>query len=316
METDPLDPIRQQITEGDRQGAKRSLTAFLTENRRSAAAWALMAQLVDDPAQKADCYRRLLMVDPDNQEATGALERLAQVQSQVDESPSLLTPDEIIQAAGGPLPPQEQRQCPQCGATIPKGAARCQWCDAGDSEEETAPAMGQVPELEPAVETAAPTPDWPEPPLEPAIETPAPPPERSAPLEAVQVPHAPAPAPSKPRPKVLGRLLRSAIAGVVSVLIYLLVVFLVEWAGFSQWLMRLLASGPGTFYHLWVAPGAEQGVVGQMPLVVLLINGVYYFLGAGLPALITRRRWLIVVVWILGVIIAAALAWVALTLLG
>jgi hypothetical protein len=45
-----------------------------------------------------------------------------------DGLPRMLTPEEIIQAAGGPLPPEERRKCPQCGATISKRADWCQWC--------------------------------------------------------------------------------------------------------------------------------------------------------------------------------------------
>ena len=41
-----------------------------------------------------------------------------------------LTAADIIQLAGGPLPPEERRACPHCGATISKAATRCEWCGA------------------------------------------------------------------------------------------------------------------------------------------------------------------------------------------
>ena len=44
--------------------------------------------------------------------------------------PGTLSTDEIIHLAGGPLPPEERRKCPQCGATISKRASWCQWCGA------------------------------------------------------------------------------------------------------------------------------------------------------------------------------------------
>jgi hypothetical protein len=39
-----------------------------------------------------------------------------------------LTPGYIISLAGGALPPEERRACPECGATISKHAERCDWC--------------------------------------------------------------------------------------------------------------------------------------------------------------------------------------------
>lgn len=42
--------------------------------------------------------------------------------------PRELSPSDIIDLAGGPLPPEERRQCPKCQATISKKATRCEWC--------------------------------------------------------------------------------------------------------------------------------------------------------------------------------------------
>jgi len=39
-----------------------------------------------------------------------------------------LTPADIISLAGGPLPEDQRRKCPKCGATISKSATRCEWC--------------------------------------------------------------------------------------------------------------------------------------------------------------------------------------------
>lgn len=47
-----------------------------------------------------------------------------------------LTAADIIQLAGGPLPPEQRRTCPHCGATISKAATRCEWCGASLSEVE------------------------------------------------------------------------------------------------------------------------------------------------------------------------------------
>ena len=41
-----------------------------------------------------------------------------------------LSPDDVIQLAGGPLPPEQRRACPQCGAVVPRSAEKCAWCGA------------------------------------------------------------------------------------------------------------------------------------------------------------------------------------------
>jgi hypothetical protein len=46
-----------------------------------------------------------------------------------------LTPGYIISLAGGALPPEERRACPECGATISKHADRCDWCGTWLSDE-------------------------------------------------------------------------------------------------------------------------------------------------------------------------------------
>lgn len=50
-----------------------------------------------------------------------------------------LTAADIIELAGGPLPPEERRTCPHCGATISKAATRCEWCGASLNELENKP---------------------------------------------------------------------------------------------------------------------------------------------------------------------------------
>jgi hypothetical protein len=39
-----------------------------------------------------------------------------------------LTPDEIIQLAGGALSPEERRNCPKCGAVVSRTLIKCPWC--------------------------------------------------------------------------------------------------------------------------------------------------------------------------------------------
>jgi len=189
---DPLGALRQRIEAGDREGARRELAGILRTNPQSVAAWALLADLLEDPARQADCYRQILRLEPGNRQAAARLRALtgqAPVQEQgaragddetaqqpgerqvtalpsqrVVASPASaarpghlggllhllgvqgvsrqaptgrggtsptqepLSPDEVIQLAGGPLPPEERRHCPQCEAVIPKDAAKCAWC--------------------------------------------------------------------------------------------------------------------------------------------------------------------------------------------
>jgi RNA polymerase subunit RPABC4/transcription elongation factor Spt4 len=39
-----------------------------------------------------------------------------------------LTPEEIVELAGGGLPPEERRNCPKCDAVVSRKAKRCPWC--------------------------------------------------------------------------------------------------------------------------------------------------------------------------------------------
>lgn len=220
---DPLEANRAQIEQGDHEGAKRALGAFVRTNPGSIRAWALLASVVSDPVRQTDCYRRILSLDSENTEAADALRRLTvtlqqngeslrcpqcggrmvahfvgalkdkratcqhcgteidlldayqRVEhqreqerypthtravdrtvietrsdfpgdsrhsvyvretliigphsgSEQDDDQCLLTPEEVIEAAGGPLPPHERHKRPECGATISRQAPRCEWC--------------------------------------------------------------------------------------------------------------------------------------------------------------------------------------------
>lgn len=73
--TEPsLAEIHLLIRQGDRRAAQRELARLLKSEPANREAWLLLAQLVDDPARKADCYRHVLEIDPGNQVAAKALE--------------------------------------------------------------------------------------------------------------------------------------------------------------------------------------------------------------------------------------------------
>jgi len=221
---DLLDTVRRRIEIGDREGARRELASVLRADPHSVPAWLLLADLIKDPAQQADCYRQILRLDPENRQAAARLgtltnetpesnlesqplpnvfdnvfddakeatslrspqcggtteeglrafdektiQRLKDRQVTVSQSQSVirpqihtkksgllagllrllglrvtglqtstghgdfpqqgqLSPDDVIELAGGPLAPEERQRCPQCAAVVPRSAVKCPWC--------------------------------------------------------------------------------------------------------------------------------------------------------------------------------------------
>jgi len=102
-----LDRARRQIEAGDRGGARRTLCKILNADPGNVAAWTLLAAAVDDADKQADCYRRILALDPGNREAEQRLRQLTG-ESPPGEPSEAPTPSQ----AGVPL------SCPQCGGTM------------------------------------------------------------------------------------------------------------------------------------------------------------------------------------------------------
>ncbi|MBN2392162.1 MAG: hypothetical protein JXR84_15650, partial [Anaerolineae bacterium] len=69
--------IRHLIDAGVPEAARRALAAHLTANPHHIAAWMLLATLLDDPQQQADCYRQVLSLDPGHTAAARALAQLS-----------------------------------------------------------------------------------------------------------------------------------------------------------------------------------------------------------------------------------------------
>ena len=57
MEANSLDSIRHQINAGDQRGDRIALAELLEAEPDNADAWALLAILLTDPAEQAQCYR-------------------------------------------------------------------------------------------------------------------------------------------------------------------------------------------------------------------------------------------------------------------
>ena len=103
MSTHSLDEIRYRINAGDREGARLVLVDLLEIDADNVDAWGLLAILLKDPAEQAECYRQILRIDPENRQAAVWLEALA---SQVPES--------TVQEK--PFAPEGiTLQCPTCG---------------------------------------------------------------------------------------------------------------------------------------------------------------------------------------------------------
>lgn len=235
MGANTLDPIRHQINAGDQRGARLALAELLDAEPDNADAWALLAILLTDPAEQAQCYREILRINPSDRQAEIWLESLtgqvteqptgaqppAQEPIQPDEQlPSedrsgfqpasdeneldriledvalpdaadevqqlarqreiprrqverrgfldgllgrmrgsttgpdpeaealvlgqeeaalaagALSPELILRLAGGPLAPEERRNCPQCHAVVSRREAKCPWCSAPLSDAE------------------------------------------------------------------------------------------------------------------------------------------------------------------------------------
>lgn len=61
------------LEQGHREAAVRELEKILSEDIDDIAAWRLLAQAVNDPAEKQECYENVLRLDPSDQEAIDAL---------------------------------------------------------------------------------------------------------------------------------------------------------------------------------------------------------------------------------------------------
>ncbi|HOU13975.1 MAG TPA: hypothetical protein PKZ84_12765 [Anaerolineae bacterium] len=107
---DALSRIWQQAQTGDRVGARRELVNILRGQPDNAQAWLLMAALLEDPAQQADCCRKVLALDPANRHAAAMLQKLRQPTS----------------SAAPPTTAAASISCPHCGAALDFSAAAAQ----------------------------------------------------------------------------------------------------------------------------------------------------------------------------------------------
>jgi hypothetical protein len=77
MSENLLELIRLCIQNGDTDDALNLLKGVLRADSRSVPAWELMAMITDDPEKRAECYRRILQIDPDHSIAKAGLDELS-----------------------------------------------------------------------------------------------------------------------------------------------------------------------------------------------------------------------------------------------
>jgi hypothetical protein len=86
-----LDLPKRLIEFGDKPGAVSELTRILQADPQDVDAWFLMVDALEDPEKKADCYRQILRLDPDNQFAQIHYQKLLR-RPFVAEDPETATP--------------------------------------------------------------------------------------------------------------------------------------------------------------------------------------------------------------------------------
>jgi hypothetical protein len=101
-----LETIRLQVHAGDREGARLALADLLKAEPDNADVWALLAILVKEPDEQAECYRQILRIDPGNRQAAMWLEMLTRpaAESPVGEGPSVAETQHLE-----PLPGESSR---------------------------------------------------------------------------------------------------------------------------------------------------------------------------------------------------------------
>jgi len=103
-----LETIRLRVHAGDREGARLALADLLKAEPDNADVWALLAILVKEPDEQAECYRQILRIDPGNRQAAMWLEMLTRPAA---ESPGRETPSGVetqhLEPSPGELSPPD-----------------------------------------------------------------------------------------------------------------------------------------------------------------------------------------------------------------
>lgn len=134
--------ILNMISKGQKGLAIKELTKILKTDSQDVEAWSLLALAVDEPTKKADCYRKILQIDPENQHAKTNLQALAtpavrDTDMKEEETAGTTAKQAPIEtptpSAPQPLqitPPPATQKCPNCGSPIAGSLAFCPICNS------------------------------------------------------------------------------------------------------------------------------------------------------------------------------------------
>jgi hypothetical protein len=80
-----LEEIKRHIDTGDLEAARHSLSLLTSTDPLNSIAWELLASITDDPIERAECYRHILQIDPENRPVAA---KFLEISSQI-QGPSL-----------------------------------------------------------------------------------------------------------------------------------------------------------------------------------------------------------------------------------
>jgi RNA polymerase subunit RPABC4/transcription elongation factor Spt4 len=106
--------------EASRQAGKQGMQAEVREQTVRAP-----GKRTEDRGLVDRLLRRVRGDALDDEDEAAALNQLGELAQ-----PGRLGPEDIIRLAGGPLPPEERRECRNCGAVVSRSESRCPWCSA------------------------------------------------------------------------------------------------------------------------------------------------------------------------------------------
>jgi hypothetical protein len=112
---------------GDKAQARHLLIAAIRQNPQDEQAWLYMSGLVETDAQRLDCLRRVLVINPDNLAARQAIEELTAPKTPPPTPPTANRPPTPTPS---PIPPHKTARS-KSSFKIPKPSTPKQWILAG-----------------------------------------------------------------------------------------------------------------------------------------------------------------------------------------
>ena len=74
--TNPLQQAAVELRAGRKESARALLIDFVRQNPKSEDGWMMLSLTLADPRQQKDCYKRVLLINPNNTEAREKLKAL------------------------------------------------------------------------------------------------------------------------------------------------------------------------------------------------------------------------------------------------